>query len=139
MSRRTRARVWNCGPLSDRDLLVGLYNATGGPAWTRSDNWLTDRPISGWHGVEEVDDGGRVRVLHLVGNNLTGSIPPELGALTHLTSLRIQDNELTGPIPRELGSLINLTNLHLGGNYLTGSIPPELGALTQLDEPVPRR
>ena len=145
-----------CGPLSDRDLLVALYNAVGGPAWTRSDNWLTDRRLSEWHGVEEVDDGGRVRVLHLDRNNLTGSIPPELGSLTHLTSLRIQDNELTGPIPpelgalvnltnlelsrnaltgripRELGSLTNLTNLHLGGNYLTGSIPPELGALTQL-------
>ena len=145
-----------CGPLSDRDLLVALYNAVGGPAWTRRENWLTESPISEWHGVEDVDDGGRVRVLHLDRNNLTGSIPPELGSLTHLTSLRIQDNELTGPIPpelgalvnltnlelsrnaltgripRELGSLINLTNLYLGGNYLTGSIPPELGSMTHL-------
>ena len=121
-----------CGPLSDRDLLVALYNALGGPAWTRRENWLTESPISEWHGVEDVDDGGRVRVLHLDRNNLTGSIPPELGSLAYLTDLNVTSNDLTGSMPPELGGLVNLRKLQLGANKLTGPIPPELGTLANL-------
>ena len=28
-----------CAPLSDREILEALYDATGGPNWTHSDNW----------------------------------------------------------------------------------------------------
>ena len=33
----------------------------------------------------------------------TGPIPPELGELTELVELTLNNNELTGPIPAELG------------------------------------
>jgi Leucine-rich repeat (LRR) protein len=68
----------------------------------------------------------------LVGNQLTGSIPPELGSLTNLTVLYLSYNALSGPIPPELGSLTNLTVLYLSYNALSGPIPPELGSLTKL-------
>ena len=63
---------------------------------------------------------------------LTGTIPPEIGCLTNLTSLRIGSNQLTGEIPPEIGNLTNLQRLQLHNNQLTGSIPPELGNLTNL-------
>ena len=144
-----------CAPLSDRDVLDILYDATDGASWTNSDNWLTDAPLGERFGVR-VDGEGRVVTLHLTGNNLigpvpaelgnlasltlldlrfndlTGSIPAELGNLTNLERLRLEANNLTGPIPRELGSLINLELLWLGANDLTGPIPAELGSLTNL-------
>ena len=63
---------------------------------------------------------------------LTGSIPSEIGNLTNLTQLWLYNNQLTGSIPPEIGNLTNLTDLVLWGNQLTGSIPSEIGNLTNL-------
>ena len=120
-----------CAPLSDRDVLEILYEATSGPNWTNSNNWLTDAPLRDWYGVG-VDGEGRVRALGLSRNALSGPIPPELGSLANLTSLGLDNNALSGPIPPELGNLANLTWLYLGGNQLSGPIPPELGSLANL-------
>ena len=64
--------------------------------------------------------------LYLDGNQLTGSIPPELGNLSNLTGLYLSNNQLSGEIPPELGNLSNLTALYLSDNQLTGRIPPEV-------------
>ena len=120
-----------CAPLTDRDVLAVLYEATDGPNWAASDNWLTDAPLSDWHGVL-TDASGRVWALSLGDNGLSGPIPPELGRLANLTGLSLQENDLFGPIPPELGGLANLRFLDLSRNDLSGPIPPELGGLTSL-------
>ena len=120
-----------CAPLSDREILEALYDATGGPNWTHSDNWLTDAPLGEWYGVK-VDDQGRVVGLSFLANRLTGRIPPELGGLADLRSLSLHRDRLTGTIPPELGDLANLVSLSLGENDLTGTIPPEFGSLANL-------
>ncbi len=119
--------------VSERAVLAAFYEATGGETWADNTNWLTDRPLSEWHGVE-VDGLGRVTELFFEGNDLTGSIPAELGSLALLTSLNMNKNDLTGPIPAELGGLVNLTRLFIGENRLTGPIPPEFGALDNLTD-----
>ena len=73
-------------------------------------------------------------VLDKHNNQLTGSIPPEIGNLTNLTKLYLYDNQLTGSIPPEIGNLTNLTELFLQNNQLTDSIPPEIGNLTNLTD-----
>ena len=116
---------------TDREALVALYNATDGENWNRSDNWLSDAPLGEWYGVDTNNDG-RVTVLILDNNELSGEIPPELGSLANLTELELSDNGLSGEIPPELGSLANLSWLGLSGNGLSGEIPPELGSLANL-------
>ena len=134
----------NAPPLADRDILVLLYEATDGPNWINSENWLTDAPLGAWYGVT-TDAFGRVVSLDLAGrwdreaerfveHGLSGSIPPALGNLTHLEVLQLHTNDLTGPIPPNTRHLTSLIELHLGGNDLTGPIPPELGNLTRLEE-----
>ena len=120
-----------CAPPSDRDVLEALYHATGGTNWNRNRNWLGSALLAEWHGVH-IDDQGRVVGLDLSNNNLSGTIPPELGNLTSLNSLALGRNNLTGPIPPELGNLANLANLQLQSNDLSGPIPPELGDLASL-------
>ena len=61
-------------PKDPREVLITLYNATGGSSWSRSENWLTDAPLGSWYGVG-TDETGRVVSLSLQGNNLTGSDP----------------------------------------------------------------
>ena len=64
--------------------------------------------------------------LDLSYNELTGSIPPEIGYLTNLTYLNLRNNDLTGSIPSEIGNLTNLTYLYLNNNELTGEIPESI-------------
>ena len=127
-----------CPPLSDREILVALYDATGGPDWRFNLNWLTDAPLGEWVGVG-VDHLGRVVELDLAFQSLAGTIPPELGSLDNLTELNLCCNELSGPVPPELGDLANLTRLFLFQNQLTGPIPPDLGRLVKLNELVLNR
>ena len=118
-------------PETDREALVALYNATGGPNWDSSDNWLSDVPIGEWFGVT-TDDNGRVTELRLSENLLSGEIPAELGNLANLETLVLQVNRLSGEIPPELGNLANLQWLGLHWNRLSGEIPLELGNLANL-------
>ena len=115
----------------DRAALVALYEATGGPDWWNTTNWLTDRPLGEWYGVT-TDGDGRVTDLGLYHNQLDGPIPPELVRLSNLRELHLYDNQLDGPIPPELGGLTNLRELYLYFNELSGPIPAELGGLTNL-------
>ena len=119
---------------SDRDVLVALYNATDGPNWANSTNWLSDKPLGDWHGVTTLKGG--VTKLVLFGNQLTGEIPAELANLVNLTHLSLTANQLTGEIPAELANLVNLTHLNLAANQLTGEIPVELANPEIPDEAV---
>ena len=116
---------------ADRAALIALYNATNGTLWSEERNWNTPRSIRNWHGVVTNRDGF-VTELVLSENDLSGTLPPELGDLAQLRRLVLDDNQLTGPIPPELGRLGQLTKLDLQRNSLNGTIPPELGKLAQL-------
>ncbi|KAM3704116.1 hypothetical protein ACJW31_04G151300 [Castanea mollissima] len=70
--------------------------------------------------------------LHLFENQLSGSIPKELGMLSSVNDLDLSSNNLTGTIPNSLGNLSHLTILYLDHNQLFGSIPKELGMLSSL-------
>mmetsp|Transcript_249 Transcript_249/g.427 ORF Transcript_249/g.427 Transcript_249/m.427 type:complete len:257 (+) Transcript_249:95-865(+) len=70
--------------------------------------------------------------LALNGQQLTGTIPTELGMLSRLTWLDVDVNRLTGTVPSELGSATSLVWLCFHQNQLTGTVPSELGLLTSL-------
>jgi len=68
--------------------------------------------------------------LYLQDNKLSGAIPSEIGLLSNLQDLFLFNNRLTGSIPSEFGRLTNLRRLRLGNNSLTSSIPTEMGLLS---------
>ena len=118
---------------TDRAALVRLYNATDGPNWANSTNWLSDEPLSAWHGVT-TNAEGRVTVLDLNLNGLDGQIPGAIGDLDRVEVLHLFINDLKGSIPTQIGDLNSLRQLDLGGNELTGHIPATLGNLTRLTQ-----
>lgn len=138
---------------NDRQILEALYHATDGDSWTRRDGWLTETPIGEWYGVKE--RSGRVRMLDLSNNNLSGSLPPELSELKGLRSLDLRwnsltgtlpdlsevrvfkrllltDNEFAGEIPTWIGKIYDMERLDLSHNKFSGHIPEELGMLSNL-------
>ena len=130
----TTAEVYR--PASEQDLeyaaLVALYHSTDGDNWTHNDNWLsTTVPHCQWFGIS-CNPQGYVIHIQLSGNQLSGSLPSELGNLSYLTDLALSWNQLLGSIPPELGQLSTLTSFDLSNNQLSGSIPPELGNLDNL-------
>ncbi len=122
--------------LSDYQALRALYDATNGDSWQNNEGWNFSSPtppndLNDWFGVTV--ENGRVTVIELEENGLTGSIPSELGNLSNLDDLLLSSNNLTGTIPPQLGNLSNLEDLYLDNNDLTGTIPPQLGNLSNLD------
>ena len=115
----------------DRAALAAFYRATGGPGWRNDDNWLTAAPLEEWHGVG-VDGLGRVAMINMGDNILTGTLPPEIGDLTRLKDLDLTANsKLTGEVPAEFGRLANLERLSFANTRIT-SLPPEVGNLRSL-------
>ncbi|NLU37552.1 MAG: T9SS type B sorting domain-containing protein [Bacteroidales bacterium] len=114
--------------------LVALYNNTAGDNWTFKTNWLNTIgiPVSQWHGIKVVNN--RVTEITLFQNNLIGTIPPEIGDLTELTSLKLSSNKLTTGIIPEMSKLKKLTLLHLNSCQISNTIPSEIGYITALEE-----
>ena len=112
----------------ERAALVAFFEATNGDGWTVGEGWGTDRALREWFGVS-VNGSGHVVGLRLPDNQLSGSLPPELGKLRSLDALYLHRNRVSGPIPPELGDLVALRILSLYGNELSGSLPATLGDL----------
>lgn len=69
--------------------------------------------------------------LYLNNNQLT-ALPPEFGKLTKLKTLHLENNQLASVFP-EICQLTKLNTLDISGNQLT-AIPPEIGQLVALRE-----
>lgn len=65
--------------------------------------------------------------LQLEQNHFSGSLPTELGLLTNLEELNLEQNHVSGTLPTVLASLLkeNLSILNLDGNELSGTIPSD--------------
>ena len=124
--------IINTNSYTQDNALMALYNSTDGEHWTHSDNWDSGHPCEdNWRGVYCNDEGEIIR-LYLHSNNLTGTIPPEIGNLTSLKELLLYSNDLTGTIPSEIGNLTSLEGVYLNNNNLMGSIPVTIGNLRSL-------
>jgi hypothetical protein len=122
--------------------------------WTNSDNWMTEKGICSWYGIEclpreqeateennfapftnTYDDNARITGILLQGNNIEGEIPSEFGhALDELLTLDLQSNQIGHVLPSSLGKLRQLRNLLLRENLLSGSLPHEYGYMTNLHQ-----
>ena len=100
-------------------LIVGCEEDTVAPNPFSCDG-LTEVKLWG-----EYYDIATTDTLSLRYQELTGSIPPEIGCLTNLTWLSLAVNQLTGDIPPEVCDLIESNNLGINnittGNNLTNT------------------
>ena len=117
----------------DYEPLMALYNATNGPDWTNNTNWITDCDVCNWEGIT-CDDNGRVYIITLPNNNLSGELPSELGQLTELVEIFLDGNSLYGSIPEALYTIPTLENIILSNNFLGGGLSANICQLNNLNE-----
>ena len=120
-------------PEAECEALVALYKSTDGENWYNS-NWnVTNTPChwqARWMGVS--CENGHVSSIDSDRiNGMSGPIPPEIGKLTRLQTLKLGYG-ITGSIPSEIGDLTSLQTLKLNVMGMSGSIPPEIGNLVNL-------
>nr|XP_027090152.1 MDIS1-interacting receptor like kinase 2-like [Coffea arabica] len=107
-----------------------------GVSCIHSVNWLnlTNSSINGTLYNFPFSSLPNLEYVDLTLNDLSGSIPPQIGNLSKLLYLDLQRNLFSNTIPREIGRLKNLQTLHLNANELNGSIPEEIGQLRSLSD-----
>ncbi|KAK1439656.1 hypothetical protein QVD17_05476 [Tagetes erecta] len=76
----------------------------------------------------------RVSILSLLGNRISGPIPEEIGDISTLEQLVLEDNLLGGPLPQNLGRLSRLRRFLVSANNFTGTIPESYSNLTNLED-----
>jgi hypothetical protein len=132
--------------LFTRFALAVLFFATNGPNWDNTTNWLStsndaDNDLCTWFSskakcvdfypnerIRNYDDyvswchRTGFRELRLGSNKLVGTLPPEIGLLTKLTTLSLSSNALTGSLPSTITQLTSLNTLECYSCGLTGNI-----------------
>jgi len=70
--------------------------------------------------------------LSVANNNLSGSLPSNVGSLKSLKFLDVSNNQFSGPVPEGIGNLRSLQNLSLAGNNFSGPLPESMDGLMSL-------
>jgi hypothetical protein len=108
--------------VEERAVLDSLAEATGISGWRVKGGWLTNTPICDWDFVN-CDSQGKIKLLTLGFNNLTGAIPDILAHLPKLQAIDFTLDKLEGPVPDVFGSLRHLLQFGVGGNFFNGTVP----------------
>lgn len=90
-----------------KEALIALYKASDGDNWTNNTNWLSDKPIHEWYGVNskwgDIAESPYVVALDLSYNNLHGTLPEEFAVLMNTADyIDLAGNRLSGVIPENV-------------------------------------
>jgi hypothetical protein len=82
---------------------------------------------------EEVYNMTKLVSFYLTKNTPTWTLSSKIARMTDLKDLYIDQNEnLTGTLPKELGQLKKLVNINVSQTHVSGSIPAEMSGCTAL-------
>ncbi|CAL1363814.1 unnamed protein product [Linum trigynum] len=118
---------------TDRMALLEFKSMITGDPWGALSSWNDSTHFCKWYGVScSRRHTGRVTILNIPSNELSGSISPHMGNLSFLTGLALYNNSFSGGIPPEIGRLRRLQYLGLHNNSLHGEIPSNISRCSAL-------
>lgn len=117
--------------LSQRYAVANVYFALGGPHWSNRLGFLSSQHECQWRDIEGTlikgvicdESESDVDYISLSSNNLTGTIPEQIGLLTNMQNLDMSYNVIGGTIPDGLANAKRMQRLTLNSNRLTGTVP----------------
>ncbi|TXG53557.1 hypothetical protein EZV62_018813 [Acer yangbiense] len=120
---------------TDKNALLALKTRiTHDSATLLAKNWSTSTSVCNWIGVSCGVRHQRVTALNISYLGLTGTIPPQLGNLSFLALLAINDNNFYGSLPYELARLRRLKYINFNYNQLSGNVPSSIFNISSLQE-----
>ena len=115
------------------DVSVAGIRGSNQNSWRHSDDWMSEKGICMWFGVQchhlpgtdvystRYDANNNPTVINITDNRLHGSLPRELFlGLPDVRWFSLRDNELVGTVPTELGTMTKLDYLSLANNQFSG-------------------
>ncbi|KAK2409918.1 putative LRR receptor serine/threonine-protein kinase [Trifolium repens] len=85
-----------------------------------------------WCFDKKGDDGYfHIRELYLMTLNLSGTLAPKLGFLSHLEAMDFMWNNLTGKIPKEIGNIASLKLFMLSAGDLEEAVEKDAKSAVQ--------
>lgn len=134
--------------LTQRYVMAVFYYAMNGDDWKecsqnssscldnavfkqQRNNFLSGTRECSWGGLE-CNKKQCIIAIMKQNQQMTGSIPSELGHLTCLKILDMDDNSIQGTIPDMFTNLTNLRTIDIDTNELSGTLPPSLYQLQNL-------
>lgn len=124
-----------------RKALIEFYKSMDGDRWTRNDNWLSDKPIWEWYGINGcLNNKGYtcpwVKELWFncapINNPMSVKFPESISRMGPLFSLAIPVSNIEGEFPAFLGNIYSLNIVQLAGNNFSGKFPDGLEKLPDL-------
>ncbi|KAK9061043.1 hypothetical protein SSX86_018223 [Deinandra increscens subsp. villosa] len=97
-------------------------------------SWNASLHFCEWEGVTCGRRHLRVTKLDLGSRGMVGSLSPQIGNLSFLRVIRLENNTFKGAIPPQLGNLFRLQKLYLMGNSFEGEVPSSLSNCTRLED-----
>jgi len=109
-----------------RFAMAMIYCEFNGDNWLEGELWVSDLHECDWYTMIGVDPCSRAEEYQIIrnyGQQMRGTLPPEISMLTTLWELTLSDNLISGEIPSSYNQLTDLDTLSLSYNLLRGEIP----------------
>ncbi|KAI3705054.1 hypothetical protein L1987_75285 [Smallanthus sonchifolius] len=119
---------------TDHNTLMAIKSSIDQDPRRVLDSWNTSLPFCQWQGVTCGRRHLRVTKLDLGSSGIVGSLSPNIGNLSFLRVINLENNTFKGVIPPQLGSLFRLQMLILSSNSFEGEVPASLSNCTRLQD-----
>jgi len=109
-----------------RFAMAMMYCEFDGDNWLESELWVSDLHECDWYTMIGVDPCGKseqYQIIRNYGQQMRGTLPPEISMISSLWEITLSDNLLEGPIPPEYAKLSELDTFILSFNLFKGDIP----------------
>lgn len=103
-----------------------FYCEFNGDNWLEQELWVSEIHECDWYTMVGMDPCSReeeFRIIRNYGQQLRGTLPPELSLMSSLWELTLSDNLISGTIPTDLAKLYQLDTLQLSFNLFEGPLP----------------
>lgn len=103
-----------------------VYCEFNGDNWLEGDLWVSDLHECDWYTMIGVDPCSRFEEYQIIrnyGQQMRGTLPPELSMMSTLWEVSLSDNLISGTIPSDYAKLSELDTFAMSYNLLKGPIP----------------